>query len=134
MKLNLYTDGWSRWNPWDAGIGVYIVSEDGLEIEKRYKYLGIKTNNESEYLATLYWVQRCIELWATQIDHFADSKLVIMQLSWGWKIKKDELRDIKLEIQQLLKSNCVNIIHTWIPREKNKEADRLSNVAMNNKI
>jgi len=40
---------------------VYITDEKGFE-EKRYKYLGIKTNNEAEYMAVFLGIKRCIEL------------------------------------------------------------------------
>ena len=133
MKLKLYTDGWSRGNPWESGIWVYITDENGFE-EKRYKYLGIKTNNEAEYTAALLGISRCIELWATEINLYADSDLVVKQLSGERKIKKEELRVINNEIKELISKNNIKVSFNWIPREQNKEADRLSNVAMDKKI
>ncbi len=132
MKLKLYTDGWSRGNPGEAWIWVYITDENDKEVEKRYKYLWIKTNNEAEYTAALLWIKRCIELGATQIELFADSDLVIKQLSGQWKIKKEELKILHTEIKNLIANNITIVFH-WIPRELNKEADRLSNVAMDKK-
>lgn len=130
MKLKLYTDGGSRWNPGPAGIGAYITDEHDVELEKRYKYLGVKTNNEAEYTAAYLWIKRCIELWATEIFLYADSDLVIKQLSWVWKIKKAELWVINNEIKKLIQDANVKVHFSWIPREKNTHADRLSNVAM----
>ena len=49
MKLKVYTDWWSRWNPWNSGIWVYITDKNWKKIEKRYKNLWTKTNNEAEY-------------------------------------------------------------------------------------
>lgn len=132
MKLKVYTDGWSRGNPGESGIGVYITDENGFE-EKRYKYLGIKTNNEAEYTAAFLGIQRCIELGATQVELYADSDLVVKQLSWERKIKKDELKVLHSDIKKLISECNIQIRFTWIPREKNKEADRLSNVAMDKK-
>lgn len=133
MKYKLYTDGWSRWNPGDAWIWVYITDENSNEVEKRYKYLWIKTNNEAEYTWALLWIKRCIELWAKEIEFYADSDLVVKQLKWERKIKKEELKEINTEILNLIKENNIKISFNWIPREKNKEADRLSNVAMDRK-
>lgn len=130
MKLNIYTDWWSRWNPWNAGIWVYITDEEWKEIEKRYKNLWIMTNNEAEYLWALFWIKRAIELWAKEINLYMDSNLVIKQLSWEWKIKKDELKKINWEIVEIIKNAWVKVFYNWIRREENKEADRLSNVAM----
>jgi ribonuclease HI len=59
-----------------------------------------------------------------------DSKLVISQLSGEWKIKKDELKKINADIAELMNKFKVKVTYNWIRREKNKEADRLSNVAM----
>lgn len=132
MKLKVYTDWWSRGNPGESGIGVYITDENGFE-EKRYKYLGIKTNNEAEYTAAFLGIKRCIELGATEVELYADSDLVIKQLSWERKIKKDELKILHSDIKKLVSECNIKIRYTWIPREKNKEADRLSNVAMDKK-
>ncbi len=133
MELNIYTDGWSRGNPWEAWIGVYITDIKWKEIEKRYKYLWKTTNNIAEYTGALYWIRRWMELWWKKINLFLDSKLVINQLSWKWKIKNDELKKIYDKINNLTKKKKIDIIYNWIRREKNKQADRLSNVAMDRK-
>jgi len=133
MKLKIFTDGWSRWNPWNAWIWVYITDYEWNEIEKRYKNLWIKTNNEAEYTRVYLALTRALELKAIQIELFTDSKLVVSQLNWVRKIKEQRLREINIEIQSLVKQNNLKVSFTWVPREQNKEADRLSNVAMDNK-
>ena len=130
MKLKVYTDWWSRGNPGNAWLGVYIVDEKGKEVEKRYKSLWIKTNNEAEYLWAYFWIKRAIELWATAIELYMDSKLVICQLNWEWKIKKDELKVINQDIRKLLTESKVEMMYNWVRREDNIQADRLSNIAM----
>jgi len=111
MILKVYTDWWARWNPWSAWLWVYITDKDWKPVEKRYKSLWIKTNNQAEYLWALNWIQRAIELWT-------------------FKIKNKELAEIKFEIDKALNSWWWKIHFVHIPREKNKEADRLSNIAM----
>lgn len=130
MKLKVYTDGGSRWNPWVAWLGVYITDHKNKEVEKRYKNLWVKTNNEAEYMWALFWIKRAVEIWAKEIELYMDSKLVISQLSWEWKIKKDELKIINSEIVNIITESKVKVTYNWIRREENKEADRLSNVAM----
>ena len=130
MILKVYTDWWARWNPWSAWLWVYITDKDWKPVEKRYKSLWIKTNNQAEYLWALNWIQRAIELWTTEIQLYMDSQLVINQLSWIFKIKNKELAEIKFEIDKALNSWWWKIHFVHIPREKNKEADRLSNIAM----
>jgi ribonuclease HI len=131
MKLKVYTDWGSRGNPGHAWLGVYITDEWWKEIEKRYKSLWTKTNNEAEYLWAYFWIKRAIEIGAKHIELFMDSKLVINQLSWEWKIKKEELKIIHKDIWVLLQESKIKVTYNWIEREKNKQADRLSNVAMN---
>lgn len=132
MKLKIYTDWWSRGNPWSAWLWVYILDESWNEVEKRYKSLWIMTNNEAEYLWAYYGIKRAFELSATEIDLFMDSKLVIEQLSWKWKIKSEWLKKIYIDIQNIIVDSNLKINYIWIPREENKQADRLSNIAMDN--
>ncbi|MDD5377120.1 MAG: ribonuclease HI family protein [Candidatus Gracilibacteria bacterium] len=130
MKLLIYTDGGARFNPGPAGIGVFITDENGKPLERRHKYLGIATNNQAEYQGALHGIRRGIELGATEIELRMDSNLVIEQLSGNFKIKNPELKIIFQEIQEILKSWNGKIRYIHIRREFNKEADRLSNVAM----
>ena len=132
MLLRVYTDWGSRGNPWVAGLGVYIVDKEGTPLERRYKYLGTTTNNIAEYTGALYGIRRALELWATHIELYMDSKLVISQLKGEWKVKDAELKKIYLEILQLVWDRDVS--YNWIPREQNTEADALSNKAMDEKI
>lgn len=130
MKLKIYTDWWSRWNPWNAWIWVYITDFNWKVIEKRYKNIWIKTNNEAEYMWAYFWIKRWIELWWDEIDLYSDSNLLIKQLSGEWKIKKEELKRINKKIHDMIDNSKIKINFNWIERELNKEADRLSNLAM----
>lgn len=130
MKLIVYTDGGSRGNPGPAGCGVFISSPDGSITERRFKYLGIATNNIAEYTGGILGIGRAIELGATEIELRADSKLMIEQLSGNYKVKNPELKKIWLQIHEMLSKWWGNIIFTHVYREDNIEADRLSNVAM----
>ena len=119
MKLKVFTDWGSRGNPGSAWIWVFITDEIWNPLEKRYKSL---------------WIKTAIELWATEIDLFMDSNLVINQLSWNWKIKKSELKELNDDILKIISDNSIKISYNWIERAKNKEADRLSNIAMDKNI
>lgn len=130
----VYTDGGSRGNPGPSGCGVFLSSQDGSIIEKKYKYIGVATNNIAEYTAVLLGVRRAIELGATCIDLRADSLLVIEQLSGNYRIKNAQLKEIYLEIQEMIQKWGGKISFTHVRREQNTEADRLSNVAMDSGI
>lgn len=130
QKLLLFTDGGSRGNPGPAGCGIFIADENMNPLKKWYRFLGETTNNIAEYTAIKIGIEKCIEMGATEIEARADSKLVIEQLSGNFKIKNENLRKIFLEIQEILADWNGKITYIHIPREQNKEADRLSNVAM----
>ena len=99
-------------------------------IERRHKYLGIATNNQAEYQGALHGIRRGIELGATEIELRMDSNLVVEQLAGNFKVKNPELKIIFQEIQDILKPWGGKIEFIHIRREYNVEADRLSNVAM----
>ncbi len=130
MKLIVYTDGGARGNPGPAWLGVYICTPEHTPVERRFKYLGVTTNNIAEYSGALLGIERAITLWATSIELRADSKLVIEQLKGNYKVKNPWLKVIHGQIQTLIAESSVSMTFTHIPREKNTEADRLSNVAM----
>ncbi len=130
MKHIIYTDGGSRGNPGPSGCGIFIHDTDGNVIEKRFKYIGIATNNIAEYTAGLLGITRAIELWATEIELRADSQLMIEQLAGNYKVKNSELKKIHTEIHGHIANWWGKITFTHVFREQNTEADRLSNVAM----
>jgi ribonuclease HI len=130
MKLIVYTDGGSRGNPGPSGCGIFIMDVDGNCVEKRFKYIGIATNNIAEYTAGLLGITRSIELGATEIELRADSQLMIEQLSGNYKVKNIELKKIWLSIHEHISNWWGNVTFTHVFREQNIEADRLSNVAM----
>jgi ribonuclease HI len=130
MKLIVYTDGGARGNPGPAGIGVYIADEAGREVEKRYKYLGVKTNNQAECMGALLGIRRAIELGAVEIELRMDSLLVIEQLSGNYRVKNPDLKELHRQIAAELAAWKGVIAFVHVRREYNKEADRLSNKAM----
>ncbi len=79
-------------------------------------------------------IERALALGATEIELRADSKLVIEQLKGNYKVKNPGLKEIHTQIKALLSQAPVTVTFTHVPREKNKEADRLSNVAMDRGI
>ncbi len=109
---------------------MYISKSDGTPVERRYKYLGETTNNVAEYTGALLGIERAIALGATEIELRADSKLVIEQLSGNYKVKNEGLKPLHARIRGIVSEWGGKIAFIHIPREKNKEADRLSNVAM----
>ncbi len=136
--LNVFTDGGARGNPGPAAVGVYITNASGIKIHEIAKTIGIATNNVAEYQAVieaLTWISNNIkkENERSPIHFFLDSELVVSQLNGLFKIKKPHLQTLFFEIRQ--KEALIDgvISYTHIPREKNKKADTLVNMALDKK-
>lgn len=137
-SITIYTDGGSRGNPGPAALGTYIESEDGTEIKSIGKNLGITTNNIAEYSAIkegLDWIFANLSDMPnlSRINFFMDSQLAASQLNGLYKIKNAGLRVIFFEIKKLETQIKIPISYNHIPREKNKKADRLVNLALDTK-
>jgi phosphoribosylglycinamide formyltransferase 1 len=128
-KLVLYTDGASRGNP-GPGAAAYILKDSaGKTLTGRAVFISQTTNNVAEYTAVLDGLQAAQTAGAAQIELMSDSELVIRQIHGQYKVKSDNLRDLFMRVMERLASfQSWQAIH--IPREKNEEADRLANRAV----
>lgn len=136
-KLIVHTDGGSRGNPGHGAVGAIIKSENGEILKSISQTIGQTTNNVAEYkavIAALEWIKNNKEQITNNKELMAqfylDSKLVVNQLNGYFKIKDSKLRDLLVQIRQLEQAVGGNVMYTLIPREKNREADRLVNVAL----
>ena len=130
MSVVIYTDGGARGNPGPAGAGAVILNNDIVVAEVK-KYLGpIQTNNWAEYEAVVIALEKAKELGLTgDIEFRLDSKLVVEQLMGNWKIKEPSLKSQVAKVKDLLR-DFGTVTFTHVPREENKEADRLVNEAI----
>jgi ribonuclease HI len=125
-KLIIYTDGGARRNPGPAAIGVVICNEKNEIIKKFSKFIGRATNNQAEYQAVIYALEKAKQMKAEETNFYLDSELVVQQLNRKYKIKDKDLATLFIKIWNL-SQNFKAINFFYIPREKNKEADRLVN-------
>lgn len=133
-EIIVYTDGGSRGNPGKAAYGFVIYDKEKKPIYSEGKYIGITTNNVAEYsavLKSLEWL-RDQQYPLTHIDFFMDSQLVAYQLQGKWKIKNESMRGFVYSIKKLIDELHVHASYTPIPREQNKEADAMVNIALDN--
>ncbi len=137
MQLNIYTDGGARGNPGPAAIGVLVQDGMGRLLTKFGKRIGKATNNVAEYTAVieaLKWIrdQRSEnrDQKMEKIQFFLDSSLVVNQLNGLFRVKDANLRSLLVRIRELEQEVGGNIYYTQIPREKNWQADRLVNQAL----
>lgn len=135
MKLIVYTDGASRGNPGPASYGFTISDNSGKLLYEEGKFIGVATNNIAEYsavLEALKYIKQNFKADDLTLEFFADSKLVVEQLSGRYKIKSPHLWPLTQEIK-LLSLELGGVIHAHVPREKNTEADRLANQALDSR-
>ncbi|MFE3111420.1 bifunctional RNase H/acid phosphatase [Kitasatospora indigofera] len=123
-------DGGSRGNPGPAGYGAVVRDGDtGLIIAEAAEFIGHATNNVAEYKGLIAGLRAAREIDpGAEVDVRMDSKLVVEQMSGRWKIKHPDMQPLAAEAKTVLPRGQVS--YTWIPRERNKDADRLANEAM----
>lgn len=122
MKLFIFTDGGARGNPGPSATGVVIKDENYKTIASYGEYLGLQTNNYAEYSAIISGLKKSLNLGATEIECYLDSKLVCEQLNGNWKVKEPGLQKLFVIAWNLIQK-FKKIKIRYIPREKNKEAD-----------
>lgn len=134
-KLIVYTDGGARGNPGPAALGVVIQDAKGHTIKKYGEALGVKTNNEAEYLAVVSALKKIKALYGgakikkMTIDMRMDSEFVMKQLNGEYKIEEERLFPLFIKVWNL-RMDFGKIYFAHVPREKNHEADRMVNEAL----
>ncbi|GAA2087330.1 bifunctional RNase H/acid phosphatase [Streptomyces albiaxialis] len=122
-------DGGSRGNPGPAGYGAVVKDADGGTLRETAEYIGHATNNVAEYKGLIAGLRAAHALDPDALVRVRmDSKLVVEQMSGRWKIKHPDMRPLATEAQGIFPPGSVS--YEWIPRAKNKHADRLANEAM----
>ncbi|MDJ0346574.1 bifunctional RNase H/acid phosphatase [Streptomyces sp. H10-C2] len=123
-------DGGSRGNPGPAGYGAVVLDPvTGETLAEAAEYIGHATNNVAEYRGLIAGLRAAKALDPEAVIRVRmDSKLVVEQMSGRWKIKHPDMRPLAAEAKSVLPPGQVT--YEWIPREKNKHADRLANEAM----
>lgn len=130
MKVIVEADGGSRGNPGPAGYGAVVHSADRATVlAESMQAIGRATNNVAEYRGLIAGLEDAARLNASEVDVCMDSKLVVEQMSGRWKVKHPALAELHAQARRLA-ARFDRITYTWIPRERNKHADRLANEAM----
>ncbi len=139
-KIKVFTDGASRGNPGYAGIGIVIYDENDFIIATYKEYLGETTNNQAEYRALVKSLEVIKKLKTggehdfDSVEFYSDSELLVNQVNFDYQVKEPELALLNNKFHVLIKKLNIpyRIIH--IDRSKNKNADKLANLAIENKL
>jgi ribonuclease HI len=131
-KVIIYIDGGSRNNPGPSAFGVVFAKENGQILKKYSQYLGKATNNEAEYQGLIFALKKAKALFGKDkiknlpIEIRSDSELLVKQMRGEYKIKEPKIQPLFLKAWNL-RVDFKNLKFSLIPREMNREADRLVN-------
>jgi ribonuclease HI len=134
VKITIFTDGGARGNPGPAAVGA-VIQKQGQILKKYSQFIGEATNNQAEYEAVIFALKKIKLLFGkkkakeTEIEVRVDSELVAKQLNHQYKIKEEELQPLFLKVWNLV-LDFGQVSFKYIPRQQNKEADRLVNQAL----
>lgn len=134
MRFTLFADGGSRGNPGPAGSGAIIRDASGATVATVSEFLGTATNNVAEYTAVLRGLEALRDVLGAsakeaEVSVFMDSMLVVKQMSGEWKLKNEGLKPLAARVGEVSKS-FKSIAYAHVYRDKNADADRLANEAM----
>ena len=122
-----WIDGGARGNPGEAGYGVLFEGPDGSE--EICGFLGHTTNNVAEYAGAIAALSYAQEVGVSDLELFSDSQLLVRQVLGEYKVKSAHLVPLFLQVLRLRRQlSDFSIRH--IPREQNADADRLANLAI----
>ncbi|MGH9417536.1 MAG: ribonuclease HI family protein [Terriglobales bacterium] len=129
LELIIHVDGGSRGNPGPAGYGAVIENAAGEILERLHGYVGRQTNNYAEYSGLIAGLRRARELGAQRVKVVADSELLVRQMQGRYAVKSENLRPLYEEAWRLAQA-LPQVQFEHVLRGKNREADRLANLAM----
>jgi ribonuclease HI len=127
--ITAYFDGGARGNPGPAGYGVHIVDDQGTVLSEQHGSLGIATNNIAEYRGLIAALQWAVEHELKSFTVRGDSQLIVEQMRGNYKVKNEGLKPLYLQARMLV-MQIGDVRFEYVPREQNKDADRLSNLGM----
>ena len=125
-----YTDGASRGNPGPAAAGFILIDSNGTQLQAKAFFLGRNTNNVAEYTGVVKAIEAAVKINAERLTVFSDSQLLVRQINGQYKVKSEQIRPLFQKAVELL-SRFGSWKVQFVGREKNKEADKLVNQALN---
>ena len=138
LLIEVYFDGLCQpINPGGISCYAFVVKSGGRLLHSDYGVAGEpfsdeSTNNVAEYTALIKALQWLLEnnLGRAKVEIKSDSQLIVNQITGDYKVKSKRIISLYKQVL-LLKSKFQDIQIKWIPREKNREADGLTNKAYN---
>jgi len=139
-RLKVFVDGASRGNPGHSGIGVVIYDENDFILRTYKEYIGEATNNQAEYRAILKSLdiikklKADVEVDFDLVEFYSDSELIVNQINFDYQAKDGELALLNNKFHVVIKKLNIPYSVSHIDRSKNKNADKLANLAIDRKV
>ena len=133
MTIHAFTDGASRGNPGDSGIGIVLKNDKGSIVTSVYGYIGKATNNIAEYSALLVCLRLAQKKGCSNLVVHSDSELLVRQMQGTYKVKEPRLKKFVEDARTLMSQAKIECTFVHITREYNKEADQLANQGIDSK-
>jgi ribonuclease HI len=139
-RIKVFIDGASRGNPGHSGIGIVIYDENNFIIRTYKEYIGEATNNQAEYRAILKSLdiikkfRTNIEVDFDSAEFYSDSELIVNQINFDYQAKDPDLALLNNKFHVIIKKLNIPYTVSHIDRSKNKNADKLANLAIDRKI
>lgn len=137
MQLILSTDGGARGNPGPAAAGGVLADARGRVLDSFSHYLGTCTNNVAEYCALIEGLERaahfCASASCSGVEVRMDSELIVKQMRGEYRVRHPQLKPLYDRARALAEALPCGVSFVHVPREENKEADRLVNEALDKK-
>jgi ribonuclease HI len=133
VTLFAYTDGASRGNPGESGIGFLLRDNGGNVIFSASGYIGQTTNNSAEYEALLRCLEKAASLGCTKLIVHSDSELMVRQLRGEYRVKDKNLQKYFEKVRTVLAAAPFTFEIKHIARTLNREADVLANEGIDRK-
>lgn len=129
-KIIAYTDGGSRGNPGPAAAGFILYDQNKIQLCAKVLYLGETTNNVAEYTALIKALESAQKFNPQNLSLYSDSELLVRQINGQYKVKSEQIKPLFAQALQLLEK-----FENWklkhVTRDKNEQADKLVNRALN---
>lgn len=122
-------DGASRGNPGPASYAVILRDPNGKVVLELAKKLGRDTNNVAEYYALLAALDYAVTHGIKALRIRSDSELLVRQMQGRYKVKSADLKPLHERAAKLSRQLEYFVIE-HVPREMNREADELANLAL----
>ena len=128
-SIVLHIDGASRGNPGPAAFAVVVETQEGRPVTSFSKCLGRTTNNVAEYQGLLAALEHAVANGYARVRVLTDSELMVRQIHGRYKVRSKDLKPLHEKALDLIsRFESFSIQH--VPRERNQEADRLANQAL----